>query len=152
MSHGPKPTHSEDDENVVKVLVDSPQTLVTVAVAGSAGKDGNLILSGEDEPTAEIGKNGDYYIRTTATAAYLYGPKEDVIWPFITSFGPTRRHIFPQLSPSDEWVITHNLGGNPAVTIADASNAVVFGEVSYISDSQVRIRFSAPFAGFAYLT
>lgn len=66
--------------------------------------------------------------------------------------GPTRRHIHTQGSVSSTWTITHTLGGNPSVMVVDSSNTVVYGEIQYLSSTQVRIIFSAAFSGFAYLT
>jgi hypothetical protein len=66
--------------------------------------------------------------------------------------GTTRRHIHAQGSVSSTWTITHTLGGNPSVMVVDSSNTVVYGEIQYLSSTQVRIIFSAAFSGFAYLT
>lgn len=66
--------------------------------------------------------------------------------------GATRRHVHTQGSVSSTWTITHTLGGNPSVMVVDSSNTVVYGEIQYLSSTQVRILFSAAFSGFAYLT
>jgi hypothetical protein len=66
--------------------------------------------------------------------------------------GVTRRHVHTQGSVSSTWTITHTLGGNPSVMVVDSSNTVVYGEIQYLSSTQVRIIFSAAFSGFAYLT
>ena len=66
--------------------------------------------------------------------------------------GPTRRHIHTQGSVSSIWTITHALGGNPSVMVVDSSNTVVYGEIQYLSSTQLQILFSAAFSGFAYLT
>lgn len=65
---------------------------------------------------------------------------------------PTRRHVHSQDSPSSTWTINHELGGKPSVTVVDTGDNVVHGDVQYISSTQVICSFSAPFAGFAYLT
>lgn len=56
-----------------------------------------------------------------------------------------------QASASSTWVITHNLGCRPAVTIVDSGGNVQIGEVLYNSDNQVTVTFSAAFSGYAYL-
>jgi len=63
-----------------------------------------------------------------------------------------RRHIHAQQSVSNTWVINHTLGGKPQVTVVDSADTVVIGEVTYNSNSQVVVLFSAPFSGYAYLT
>jgi hypothetical protein len=64
----------------------------------------------------------------------------------------TRRYVHTQEGASAEWVIHHNLGGHPSVTIVDSANTAVFGEVQYDSNTQVTILFTVPFSGLAYLT
>jgi hypothetical protein len=66
--------------------------------------------------------------------------------------GNTRRYVFTQGVASDEWVITHSLGGHPSVTIVDSAGTAVFGEVKYDSTTQVTVYFTVPFSGLAYLT
>lgn len=68
------------------------------------------------------------------------------------SSGPAKRHVHTQGSPSMTWTISHLLGGKPSVTIVDSANTVVIGEVTYNSNSQVTVEFTAPFSGYAYLT
>jgi len=66
--------------------------------------------------------------------------------------GNTRRHTHSQAMASTEWVINHTLGGKPSVTIVDSADTVVVGEVTYNSNSQVTVTFTAAFSGYAYLT
>ena len=62
------------------------------------------------------------------------------------------RHVHNQASPSTSWVITHGLGGKPSVTIVDSADTTVVGDVTYNSNTQITVSFSAAFAGNAYLT
>lgn len=75
-----------------------------------------------------------------------------VVVRLATTSGSTRRHVHTQSSPSTTWNITHSLGGKPSVTIVDSAETVVVGEVTYISNSQITVSFTAAFSGFAYLT
>lgn len=58
---------------------------------------------------------------------------------------------YDQISPSATWVITHNLGKNPSVTVIDSGGSVVFGAITYNSLNQLTLEFSGAFAGSAYL-
>lgn len=82
-------------------------------------------------------------------------------------------YIFNQGTPSDTWVIKHDLGKYPSVTIVDSADRVLIGEVFYgkfsrvidritkevtfIKDESadptkwVTISFAAGFSGKAYL-
>jgi hypothetical protein len=69
-----------------------------------------------------------------------------------SQFVLTNRFTFTQAQAASTWTINHTLGGKPSVTIVDSANTVVYGEVQYVSNSQVVVVFSAPFSGFAFLT
>jgi len=64
----------------------------------------------------------------------------------------TRRYVHIQEQASSTWTIAHTLGGRPSVTVVDSAGTVVYGEVQYLSDTQVSVLFSAGFSGYAYLT
>lgn len=66
--------------------------------------------------------------------------------------GNTRRYVHTQASALSSWEINHTLGGRPSVTIVDSAGTVVTGEVTYNSNFQVTVEFTAPFSGYAYLT
>lgn len=70
---------------------------------------------------------------------------------FLSSIGADKTEIYNQQIPSTEWLITHNLGKYPSVTIVDSGDSVVYGEIEYLSNNQVRLSFTAAFAGKAYL-
>lgn len=79
-------------------------------------------------------------------------PNQVVVRLVGPQYASTRRYVFSQSSPSNIWSITHGLGGRPSVTVVDSAGTMVIGEVTYISDSQVTVEFTAPFSGYAYLT
>lgn len=55
-----------------------------------------------------------------------------------------------QQIPETIWVLNHNLGKYPSVTIIDSAGEEVFGSVKHDSNSQVTITFSAAFSGSAF--
>lgn len=69
-----------------------------------------------------------------------------------TSGGNTRRHVHSQGVATSEWVITHTLDGRPSIMVVDSAGTVVIGEVQYDSDTQIKVLFTVPFSGYAYLT
>ena len=59
---------------------------------------------------------------------------------------------FEQEIPSDTWVIQHNLGRNPSVTVVDSAGAVqIPDEINYDTDNQITVKFLGSFAGKAFL-
>lgn len=65
--------------------------------------------------------------------------------------GADATYTHTQGAPSASWSITHGLGKYPSVTVVDSSGSEVEGDVTYLSNAQVLVSFSAPFSGVAYL-
>lgn len=56
-----------------------------------------------------------------------------------------------QDSASDTWVINHNLGKYPSVSIVDSAKEQVIADVRYVNLNTVELKFIGAFAGIAYL-
>lgn len=141
-----------------KVSITEEITNVLVSVFGTQGPRGSMIISGSANPVNSQGVLGDIYLNTSNNS--IWGPKftdpADGIdkWgdqPFF-QFTASRRFIHTQSTPSSTWVVTHDLGGQPSVTVVDSANTVVFGDVTYVSGEVVKIDFSSTFSGFVFLT
>jgi hypothetical protein len=59
---------------------------------------------------------------------------------------------FTQAAASATWDITHSLGYVPSVMVTDSAGTVVEGDVEVISTNHLRLLFTAPFSGTAYLS
>jgi hypothetical protein len=59
--------------------------------------------------------------------------------------------VHTQSAASSTWTIAHNMGRYPSVTIVDAQGNVIQAEIAYLTTTSVRITFSEPVAGSAYL-
>lgn len=60
-------------------------------------------------------------------------------------------HEHKQIEASKVWVIDHELGKRPSVTVIDTAGNKVFGEVLYEGDSRIVLTFTAEFSGSAIL-
>jgi hypothetical protein len=60
--------------------------------------------------------------------------------------------VFVQSAPSRVWVVNHNLGWRPAVSVVDTGGAEVQGDVRHTHLNQLVISFVIPLAGVARLT
>ena len=58
--------------------------------------------------------------------------------------------VHNQQVPLDTWVVTHNLGKHPSVTVVDSAQEVVVGEIRYIDENTVELKFVGSFSGKAY--
>lgn len=104
--------------------------------------------------------NGDFYTLNLTNRKGEGSIVDDVFYDFsvftLSSQG-TPTFIFTQGVPATSWgngvpaVVTHNLGKFPSITVIDNADTVVTGEYTYIDNNNVRLTFSAPFAGKAYL-
>lgn len=64
--------------------------------------------------------------------------------------GPSTDFVFTQSTPQSVWSIVHNQGRYPQVTVVDSAGDEVEADKVYLDANQIRIVFSAPFAGAAY--
>ena len=92
---------------------------------------------------------GTVTVATTASAS-ITGTAPNQVLNLV--YPASVRHVHTQGTPSTTWTITHALGGYPSVSVVDSARTVVFGEVNYLSTTQVVVNFSSAFSGYAYLT
>ncbi|WP_371784686.1 hypothetical protein [Streptosporangium subroseum] len=57
-----------------------------------------------------------------------------------------------QSTPSASWVLTHNLGHKPQVSILDESGNVIHTDVTHFDTNRISVVFAQPQAGSALLT
>ncbi len=60
-------------------------------------------------------------------------------------------YTFAQNEAASTWIITHPLKKMPAVTVVDSAGNVVMGEITYIDENTVQVKFNGAFSGKAYL-
>jgi hypothetical protein len=53
---------------------------------------------------------------------------------------------------SNSWVINHNLGFQPNVTVVDSAGTIYEGEIAYTNTNSLTVTFSSAFSGMAYLS
>lgn len=88
---------------------------------------------------------------TTGTAAVtITGTPPSQTLNFVLPAGSAYTHN--QSASASTWTVTHNLGFFPSVSVVDSGGTTVIGDVSYITEHQVSISFSAAFGGKAYFS
>lgn len=65
---------------------------------------------------------------------------------------PLVSYVHTQSAAVTEWEIAHGLNFYPNVTILDSSGTIVEAEITYTNPTSLRITFSAPLSGTAYLS
>lgn len=86
--------------------------------------------------------DGRYYTQAQITS--LLSNKSDITHSHST-------YVHDQVAATEVWTIIHNLGRHPNVTVVDTADSVVYGDVTYVSNNQIQLTFSAAFSGKAYL-
>ena len=120
----------------VSTVNEPAEQVLEVSDPGVAGPPNSLTIG-----TVTVSTNASASITGTAPNQVL-----NLVYPAAT------RHTHTQGTVSTVWTINHDLGGYPSVTIVDSAKTVVFGEVNYISTTQVVVNFTTAFSGYAYLT
>lgn len=65
--------------------------------------------------------------------------------------GGVARFTHVQGTAAAEWIINHNLGVRPAVTVLGDGGGEVWAEILHLDPNQLRIYFDAPATGSALL-
>ena len=79
-------------------------------------------------------------------------PDKYVTQSQIAGISGDKTFVFNQRTPSNKWVIVHDLDKYPSTTIVDSGNNNVYGgEVHYTDRNNLEIKFSSAFSGIAYL-
>ena len=61
-----------------------------------------------------------------------------------------KNFVHTQDPASDSWEVAHKLNKRPAVTVVDSAGSLVFGDVIYVDDNNLLIKFNGSFKGSCY--
>ena len=78
----------------------------------------------------------------------IVGPKGD---PGPPGSGGDLSYIHTQNTGAAQWTIVHALGKYPSVMAVDTGGTVLLPDVTYLDANSLRVNFSAPVSGKAYL-
>ena len=73
------------------------------------------------------------------------------LWTILQTLTVQNNYVHDQQVASASWVIVHNMGKKPSVSIVDTADDEVIAKVTYNSNNQVTLTFSSPISGKAYL-
>jgi hypothetical protein len=65
--------------------------------------------------------------------------------------GTVAAYTHVQSSPATTWIINHNLGYKPDVTLYSSGGVVMYAEIVHASNNQTQIIFTIPTTGVARL-
>jgi hypothetical protein len=139
----------------VDVVLCDPSVVVELGDSGPQGPPGprgSQLLSGDMNPTSNVGLIGDQYLNTSSLV--LFGPKTASGWgDGVSLLDPELQgQVYEKASPSTVWNIIHTLEFVPNVIIVDPEGIVVEGDYEYISNNEIIATFSEAISGKAYLS
>jgi hypothetical protein len=88
----------------------------------------------------------DVILITTPSGTQNFGTSGAALEPQALAYEHTQGAV------SNSWVITHNLGFKPNVTVVDSAGTIYEGEITYTNSNSLTVSFSQAFSGKAYLS
>jgi hypothetical protein len=88
----------------------------------------------------------DVILITTPSGTQDFGTAQGSLEPQALAYEHTQNAV------SSSWVITHNLGFKPNVTVVDSGGTIYEGEITYTNSNSLTVSFSQAFSGKAYLS
>ena len=89
-----------------------------------------------------------------AIAGVALGSTDDLPEGVTNKYFTTSRVSYPHIQgvAASTWVVNHNLGFYPNVTVQDSSGTIYEGEISYTTLDSLTLTFSDSFSGQAFLS
>ena len=124
---------------------------------GTQGPTGPQGIQGVSGPQGVQGVNGGGVTLqqlTDAIAASAIASTDDLPEGVSNKYFTTARVSYNHVQgvASSSWVINHNLGFYPNVTVQDSAGNIVEGEITYTTLDSITVTFSTSFSGEAYLS
>jgi hypothetical protein len=125
-------------------------TILTVLSQGATQADVDLVYNGKFPAGGPSYTDGDIVVGDDGVLYMCVRPTNvaPVPWPGSATMAA---YIFTQSSPAVSWVIPHNLGKHPSVTVVDTGDSVIIPSVHYDSINQITATFGSATSGKAYL-
>lgn len=129
---------SAPEDNVTVVDGGTTSTVLLDGTVGPPGPPGVQGQAGPQGPSGSPGPSG---------GPGPQGPQGPQGPPGLSG----ANYVHVQGVPSTVWVIPHNLGRYPSITVVDSAGTVVRGDEEYTSINVITLTFSSAFSGEAYL-
>ena len=107
---------------------------------------GDLAVAQGDNQAVRLARGADGQVLLTDSST-----PTGLKWGTISTSSPGTTYIHTQSTLAAVWVITHNLGQYPSVTVVDTGGTIILPDVHYDSAIQITVTFAAPTSGKAYL-
>lgn len=138
MTEPPKKKVVEVYQNVNTLDINVVSNEISISNSGVQGPPGEKGDTGNPGPTGATGATG---------ATGPQGPQG-----LKGDRGDGASFTYEKQVEGAVWNISHNLGYRPAVTVQDYGKITIEGELDHIDANNLRITFTVPISGYAYLS
>jgi len=143
-------TTDGDTVYIDSVNIDVTENPVTISV-GTSGPQGATGVAGT-AATVAVGTVTTGNAGTSATVVNA-GTSSNAVLNFTIPRGDSGgSYTHTQNSVSSTWVVNHNLGYYPQVTVIESGGSNVEGTIVFNSLNQLTITFSVSISGYAYVS
>lgn len=123
-------------------------TIAPQVLRGPPGRDGRNGVDGSKGDKGDKGDQGDKGDKGDQGDKGDRGDPGYVVNAAGVVVGDAHyRHY--QSTPADTWIVVHNLGKYPTVTVLDSANDQIDGETRYDNENQCTLIFTSAFSGTA---
>lgn len=136
------------DPDVVLIEVTDNPVQIEVGTSGPQGAQGPAGTT----PTITVGTVSTGNAGTNAVVTNS-GTSTNAVFDFTIPRGDNGgAYTHVQNAVSNTWVVNHNLGYYPQVTVVESGGSLVEGVIAYNSNNQLTITFSVSISGYAYIS
>jgi len=90
------------------------------------------------------------YVEETDTIYLLKNGTSNNNWKAINTGSSSSTYVHDQGIAANVWLINHDMGKKPSITIVNSAESVVEGDVQYIDENRALVSFKNAFKGKAY--
>jgi hypothetical protein len=138
------------ESETIVIEVTGENSPVVIETTGDQGPEGKPGLKGDKGDTGLKGDKGDQGITGLKGDQGDKGDKGDTGDQGIPGVSGAS-YVHNQAIASTTWIVNHNLGRYPSVTVIDSAGDEVEGDIKYNNSNQITLTFSAPFGGQAFI-
>jgi len=162
-AQGPAGAGSQGTQGVQGLIGPGGGAQGTTGAQGTAGTQGTNGAQGTTGTQGTVGAQGVQGVDgggvtlqqlTDAIAGSALGSTDDLSEGATNKYFTVGRvsYIHTQGVASNTWVINHNLGFYPNLTVQDSAGTIYEGEIAYTTLDSLTVTFSSSFSGKAYLS
>jgi len=162
-AQGPAGTGTQGVQGIQGLIGPGGGAQGTTGAQGATGTQGAAGTQGSTGAQGAVGSQGvqgtdgggvTFQQLTDAIAGSALGSTDELAEGVTNKYFTVGRvsYIHTQGVASNTWIINHNLGFYPNLTVQDSAGTIYEGEITYTNSDSLTVTFSSSFSGKAYLS